>query len=331
MDELHQVVLKDDLAGRGGEIAPDLEQRGVGLADFQVAAAGFDVLGEHVHAADQVVGIAQDRLAQQFRIGQHEIRRRHRVGDLPHIELGFLLGVRIEAGGVADQLLGPARAEQVSLLEEVVVLVRRPFGIAKALVAGVWRDDRGDLLAGKALCRRRPQIEIGLAQPVLRFESALRVFQPIFGDLAQRFDDFADFLGELVALAAFLARLEIGRQRAPAFLDEPRQIARKLLDVDAADLHRFLGWSPQGTFLTTGQLFGRAIGRKAGMRGAFAQTLLRRHGLRQSATQGIFMGNPGRPRKRFKTRRAAPAVLVSTYYHAILASWMTSQGIFITY
>src|SRR5580704_8620780 len=61
------------------------------------------------------------------------------------------------------------------------------------------------------------------------------------------------------------------------------------------------------------------------------QTCSRRHGLRQSATQGIFMGNPWRPRKRFKTRRAAPAVLVSTYYHAILGPWMTSQGIFITY
>ena len=110
LDELHQLVLEDDLAGRDREIAPDLEHRGVRLADLEIAAAGLDVLGEHVHAADQIVGIAQDRLAQQFRIGQHEVRRRHRVGDLPDVELGLLPGVRIEIGGVADQLLGPARA-----------------------------------------------------------------------------------------------------------------------------------------------------------------------------------------------------------------------------
>jgi hypothetical protein len=63
----------------------------------------------------------------------------------------------------------------------------------------------------------------------------------------------------------------------------------------------------------------------------FAQTFLRRHGLRQSAAQGIFMGSPWRLSKRFWTRGAAPAVLVSTYYHAILTPWMTSQPIFITY
>src|SRR5580704_4585120 len=63
----------------------------------------------------------------------------------------------------------------------------------------------------------------------------------------------------------------------------------------------------------------------------FAQTLLRRHGLRQSAAQGIFMGSPWRPLERPDARRVAPAVLVSTYYHAILGAWMTSQPIFLTH
>src|SRR5580692_10870794 len=63
----------------------------------------------------------------------------------------------------------------------------------------------------------------------------------------------------------------------------------------------------------------------------FAQTLLRRHGLRQSAAQGIFMGSPRRPLERSKARRGPPAVLVSTYYDAILIPRMSSQPIFITY
>ena len=36
LDELHQVVLEDDLAGRGREIASDLEHRGIGLPDLEV-------------------------------------------------------------------------------------------------------------------------------------------------------------------------------------------------------------------------------------------------------------------------------------------------------
>ncbi len=124
LDELHQLVLEDHLAGRDREVAADLEHRGIGLADLQIAAAGLDVLGQHVHAAHQVVGIAGERLAQQFGIGQHEIRRRQRVGDLPHVEFGLLPGVRIEVGGVADQLVGPVRGEQIGLLEEIEELVR---------------------------------------------------------------------------------------------------------------------------------------------------------------------------------------------------------------
>ena len=57
LDELHQIVLEDHLAGRDREVAADLELRRVGLADLQVAAAGLDVLGQHVHAAHEVLGV----------------------------------------------------------------------------------------------------------------------------------------------------------------------------------------------------------------------------------------------------------------------------------
>ena len=196
LDQLHDVVLEDHLAGRGRQIAADLEHRGVGLADLQVAAAGLDVLGEHVHAAHQIVGVAGEGFAQQFRIGQDEIRRRERVGDLPHVELGLLLGVRIEVVGVVDQLVGPARGQQIGLLEKVEELVRRPFRIGETLVVGGGRRDRRRGFAGKPLGRRGPQIEIGFAEPGLQLERALRVGQPILRDLPERLDDFVDLVGE---------------------------------------------------------------------------------------------------------------------------------------
>jgi hypothetical protein len=123
LDELHQLVLVDHLAGRDRQIAADLEFRCVGLADPQLAAAGLDVLGQHVHAAHQVFRVAVERLAQQLRIGQDEIRRRDRVRNLPHVELGLLPRVRIEPFRILDQMIGPIRAQEIGLLDEVEELV----------------------------------------------------------------------------------------------------------------------------------------------------------------------------------------------------------------
>ncbi len=91
----------------------------------------------------------------------------------------------------------------------------------------------------------RPKFEIGLAQPVLQFDGALRIGQPVFRDLAERLDDFAEFLGDLVGDAALFARLEIGRERAAAFFDEPRQIAREPLDIDGAEFGAGI-WARRG-------------------------------------------------------------------------------------
>jgi hypothetical protein len=63
LDELHQLIFEDHLAGRDREIAADLEHRGAGLADLEIAAAGGDVLGQHVHAAHEVLGLRGEGLA----------------------------------------------------------------------------------------------------------------------------------------------------------------------------------------------------------------------------------------------------------------------------
>ena len=97
---------------------------------------------QHVHAAHEVFGVRRQRLAQQFRIGQHEVRRRNRVGDLLDVKLGLLPRVRVDAVGVLDQLVAPLRGQQIGLLEEIEELVLRPFRIGKALVLRVGRGDR---------------------------------------------------------------------------------------------------------------------------------------------------------------------------------------------
>ena len=209
---------------------------------LQVAAAGLDILGQHVHAAHQIVGVAGNCLAQQFRIGQNEIRRRQRIGDLPHIELGLLPGVRVEAGGVAHQLVRPSGGEQIGLFEKVEELVRAPFRIGKALVGGGSGDDGAGFLAGEALGGRGPQIEVGLAQPGLQFDRALRVCEPVLGDLAKRFDDLGDLVGHFAIVFALFAGLQVRRQRPAAIFDQVGQIARQGLDINRADLHLLLRW-----------------------------------------------------------------------------------------
>jgi hypothetical protein len=238
LDELHQLVFEDDLAGRAGEIAADLEHRGARLADLEVAVSGLDVLGQHVHAAHEVLGLGRERLAQQLRIGEHEIGRGDRVGDLAHVEIGLLLDVRVEPFGVMHQPVGPLHRQKIGLLEEIEELVGRPFGVGEAPVPRVGRGDGLHLLAGHAPGHMRPEVEIGLAQLRLHLQRALRIAQPIVRDLAEGFHHVGH-LGVLVVDLAFFPRLEVGGERLAAFFHHPGDVAGELLDLDRAGFDRF--------------------------------------------------------------------------------------------
>jgi hypothetical protein len=238
LNELHQLVFEDHLAGRNREILADLEFLGIRLPDLQVAAAGFDVLGEHLHAARKVFRAGAHRLAQQFRIGQHEVRRRQRIGELPDVELGLVPRMRVKALRVGDEPLGPVGAEKVGLLDEVEELVGGPFRIGEALVPGVGRNHRLELLAGHPLGCRAEQFEIGAAQSRLQLDRARRVRQPVLEHLPERLDHVGDFVGRTGLDLAFLARLEIRGERLPAALDHPGEVLGKGLDVDRRELGR---------------------------------------------------------------------------------------------
>ena len=205
---------------------------------LQVAVPGLDVLGQHVHAAHQVLGLRRQRFAQQLRIGQHEVRGRNRVGDLADVEIGLLQDVGIEPLGVAHQPVRPLHREQIGLLEEIEELVARPFGIGEALVPGIGRDHRFDRLARHAFDGIGPEVEIGLAEAGLQLERPLRVAQPVVRDLAERFHHVGD-LGVLVVGAALLAGLEIGGHGLAAFFHDAGGVAGKLLHVGGGVFDRF--------------------------------------------------------------------------------------------
>ena len=196
------------------------------------AVAGLDVLGQHLHAAHQIVAVGGQRLAQHFRIGQHEIRRRDRVGDLLDVELGLLAGVRIEAVGVAHQILRPLRGQQIELQHEIEELVRLPLRIPEPLVARRGLDGGRRLFAGHAAHRRTPEIEIGLAHLGLQFGRAFVVRQPVFGDSGEGLDHLGEFVRRLVLGLAVRARLQIGRERLAAAFHRPGEVHREGFGVE---------------------------------------------------------------------------------------------------
>ncbi|MGY4370343.1 hypothetical protein ACVW1A_006408 [Bradyrhizobium sp. LB1.3] len=142
------------------------------MADLQDALAGCDVLGQHLQAAREIFAVAGHRRAQHLRIGQHEVGRRQRVGDLLDVELGLAAGLRIEPLGVAHQLMREFRREQIELHHEIEELVRLPFRIGKALVARRGRDRGRSVLASHAARRRAPEVEIVLGEPGLEIRRA---------------------------------------------------------------------------------------------------------------------------------------------------------------
>ena len=106
-----------------------------------------------LQAVDQVLAAAVDRGAQHFGVGQHEIRRRHRVDELARIEIDLARGLVVEPVDLLDRRLHPARGQQIALLDEVEDRVVAPRLVAEAAVAGRGLDHRLGLAAEHALRR----------------------------------------------------------------------------------------------------------------------------------------------------------------------------------
>ncbi len=207
-----------------------------------------------MHAAHKIVGVRRKRLAQQFRIGEHEIRWRNSVGNLFDVEGGLGLGVLVDAFRLRHQPFAPLRGQKIGLLEEIEKLVLRPLRIGKTLVLRFGRSGGRHRLASHTLDRRRPQVEIGAAQVCLQFDRPLGVGQPIFRYMADGLDHVVNVVGHFAFDFAFFARLHIGGERFAAFLDHAGKVVRESLDIDGAGLRRGVG-------RTIGRLLSRRLRR----------------------------------------------------------------------
>ena len=164
LDQLHQVVLVDHRARRGGDVLADREGLGVGHLDRQLALAALQILQQVVQALHQVLAAGLDGGAQHLRIGHDEVGRRHRVDELAGIEIHLLGGLVVQPVDLAHRRLHPARRQQVGLLDVVEQGVLVPGGVGEAAVAALWADDRLGLLAHHPLGGALPQGHIVLPQ-----------------------------------------------------------------------------------------------------------------------------------------------------------------------
>ena len=114
------------MPGRDRDVLADDEGFEVGHLHLQLAVAALEVVEQVFEALDQVLAAAFDRRAQHLGVGQHEVRRRHRVDELPRVEVDLLLRLRVDVVDVGDGALHPLRGEQVGLLDEVEERVLLP-------------------------------------------------------------------------------------------------------------------------------------------------------------------------------------------------------------
>ena len=156
LQELHQVVLVDHLAGRGGDVFAKREGLGVGHRNLQLALAGFQVVKQAVQAPDQVFAFAVDGGFKHLRVGGEEVGRGDGVHGLAGVEIDLFRGLGVEAFHLLHGRLQPIGAQQVGLLDEVEDHLFVPGAVLETSVAGVRFDHRGHVFAGQSLGRRFP-------------------------------------------------------------------------------------------------------------------------------------------------------------------------------
>ena len=107
LQQLQDVVLEDHLPRCRGDVLANHELFSIGLADSQLAAAAFEVLGKVLHAAHKALAAGLDHFAQGGGVRGEEIGRGNGVGHHLHEELDPALGHRIDIINARHQIVQP--------------------------------------------------------------------------------------------------------------------------------------------------------------------------------------------------------------------------------
>ena len=134
LDELHQVILEDDLARRRGYVFTNAERLHVGHGDRQPTLAAPQILEQVLEAAQKVLSARLERRGENLGIGRDEIGRGERVDELAGIEVDLARGRWVEPLDAAhrrERGLGP---NEIALFDEMKDRVLGPVGMFETLV-----------------------------------------------------------------------------------------------------------------------------------------------------------------------------------------------------
>ncbi len=207
LDELHELVLEHDLAGRGGDVDAELEGLGVGHRDLELAVAALDVVQQVVQALHQVLAAGGDRLAKHLGIGQREIRRRQRVDILAREEIDFPFRVLVEALDVSHFVVQPARRDEVALLDVVEEEMLVPVLVLETLVALCGNGDGIEAAPHHPHHRPLPQVHVIPPQVHLRLGETCRIREHLCRDFHEGLAE-PELVGGQAAALAGVARRE---------------------------------------------------------------------------------------------------------------------------
>ncbi len=150
LNELHQLVLVDDLARCRRDVLAEPERFHIGQRDLQRPSAAFHVVEKVGEAAAEVLAVALGRRPDDFGICRDEVGRRDRAQELAHVEQRLLPGLRVEPVGAGDHRLQPPRGEQIELLDRAEGGVGAPVLVLEPAIAWLGLDDRRRRFAAAA-------------------------------------------------------------------------------------------------------------------------------------------------------------------------------------
>ena len=192
------------------------------------------------HALHQIRRVGSERGAHHFRVGQREVRRREGREHLLEIEEGTLLGLVVDAFGLAGEVLGPARRQQISLLPEIEELGIRPVRVLEAIVAWLWLDHRLHVLFAEIAAHRAPpKLGVVLEELVLRRGKLAGFAHPLSGDFTEHLGRLAGFRRHAVGTGA-VAALGQSAKHLGALIEQTHHVAGELIPL--ADLLLFRSW-----------------------------------------------------------------------------------------
>ncbi len=267
-----------------------------------MAVAALDIFQQVLHAGDEVLAIGRQRGAQDFRIGEEEVRGREGVRHLADIEVRLFARVLVDAFGELHAVGHPFAGEQVGLLHQVEDQVFVPVGIAEALVRAAGRGDGRHVLAEQAARQIGGEADIAFPQRGLRLDDLRRIAHVARGDIHQR---PADALKVMQSVARVGGRIVGTHELASGLLPEVRRMHE--VDREAAEIghHIFarirVGFTGGGLFGSGGRLRFRGPGGRSGSlcRRGFPALLLRPGGFFLRGHGFLFAGRVLEAHKRF--------------------------------